>query len=108
MKIFLALLSGLCFLLAAAFLFLCLSGLDGDYDTETDSRCTTLPPGSAGSPTIETCTGTDEAGGQLTFALFGASFLLSGAVLATASVGVRRRDRRDAIASTQPWAVQQP
>lgn len=100
MKAVLALLSVLCFLVAPVLLVLSLAQLNPDYDTESTSDCTTVPPASEGLGATEQCTAADAAGGQQVFTVWGAAFLVSGAVLAAASVTVRHPDERRAPA---PW-----
>lgn len=102
MKYVLATLSGVFVAVALVFVLLSLEQLDEDYDTETSEECTTAPVPGGGGGSTQSCTGTEEAGGQIVFALTGASFLVSGALLAVASVTVRRPERPVAAAPV-PW-----
>ncbi|MFW6773242.1 hypothetical protein ACOACO_03085 [Nocardioides sp. CPCC 205120] len=95
MKTLLAVLSGLCFVVAAVVLALAFGQLNSDLDAETQQKCVTPAPPPEGTVT-QRCTGTDESGGQVTLVVTGGSLLVAGSVLALAAVNVRRRDERPA------------
>ncbi|MCH1866395.1 hypothetical protein [Nocardioides sp. CFH 31398] len=102
MKYVLATLSGVFLAVALVLVLLSLSQLDEDYDTETSEECTTVPVPGGGGGSTQSCTGTEEAGGQVVLALAGAGFLVSGALLAVASVNVPG-PQRPVAAAPAPW-----
>jgi len=103
MKILLGMLSALCFLAVGLVAIYGFGQLDDNLETDSRSTCTTLPPSPQGGTTVENCSGEDATAGVVTMAIYGGALLVSGSVLALASVSRPRR-----AAAAQAWTPQSP
>lgn len=95
MKILLAVLSTLCFLAVAPVLVIAYGAVNTNLESDHRSLCTSSPLSTG--QTDERCSGTDSGAGHVSASLLAGALLVSGSVLALASVSVGSR-RREVVA----------
>lgn len=89
MKVLLAVLSTLCFLAVAPVLVMAYSAVNNNLESDQSSSCLSSPMSTG--QTDELCSGTDSAAGHISTSLLAGALLISGSVLALASVSAGRR-----------------
>lgn len=90
-KILLAILSALSLFLGGLVFLFALAQEGLDLDARTSQTCTTFVTDKTNGTTSESCTGGVDGGAQTTVAAIGGSLVITGGLLAVASVGIQRR-----------------
>lgn len=100
MKILLAVLATLCFVAVAPVLVVAYGAVNSNLESDHSGLCTSITL--SNGATEERCNGTDSAAGHVSTSLLAGALLVSGSVLALASVSAGRRGREVMVPGSLP------